>query len=248
MLLFWVLLISRPFLFSSCSANFHSLTSDYPYEGLMVSEKLTGVESTSANSRSADYFDFNSDNESDLLLPSFVEERMTLRDLLNYFKAILKSKFNPLSIPIYLCEVEQDEFLNISMIMKGTLTMRKEEIFEELVGLWGYYLTLQSSPDIEARDSILKLILRHRYPEIIDGLLSICNSLNILSPNSKKTILINFLNDINYIWTLKLSSLKYLYSVTLDFIEEKFKMDGLVNFPYDYKFDVLVFDDLINKD
>lgn len=245
MLLFWVLLISRALLILSSSANFHSLTFAGSCEGLAVSEELAGIESTTSNSRSADYFDFDSDNESDLL-PSFVEERMSLRDLLNHFKTILKSKFNPLSIPIYLCEVEPDEFLNISMIMKGTLIMRKEEIFEELVGLWGYYLTLQSSPDLEARDSILKLIQRHRYPEIIDGLLTICNSFSILSPNSKKVILINFLNDLNYIWTLKLSNLKYLYTVTWDLIEEKFKRDGLVNFTNDLKIDVLVFDDLIS--
>lgn len=185
----------------------------------------------------------DSDSDTDhYQVPSFVEESMTQNELLNHFKDIIRSNFNPLSITVYLNGTGVSEFLQIAMIMNGMLAHKREDLFLELVGLWGYYLTLQISPDTEARNDFLELIRRNRYPDIIDGMVSVCQSLKILSPFTKKCIIKGISAYPEFSIKLKISNLKYLYNLTAEFIDEK-----LTGFSYDLKVEALVFEDVVSR-
>lgn len=161
---------------------------------------------------------------------------------MNHFKDILRENFNPLSITVYLNGTERREFLEIAMIMNGMLSQKREDLFQDLVGLWGYYLSLQISPDTEARIALLELIRNNRYPNILDGMLTVCKSLNILSPFTKKRIIKGITTDSENPIKLKISTFKYLYNLTTELIDEKFK-----GFSHELMVDALVFEDLVSR-
>lgn len=232
-LLFELLLFSWPFII--CSDNFSPL--DY----VEVNEELSVMQGRRVEYMINENENLDFDCEDDRV-PSFVEDRMTKKELLHLFKEILRSNFNPLSITVYLNGTDYSEFLQVAMLINGMLSQKREDLFQEFVNLWGYYLTLQVSPDLEASNSLLELIKRNRYPTIFDGLVTICKSLNIISPFTKNSIIKGLTSDPDCPIKLKVSNFKYLYNLSTEFVDEKLK-----GIPHDYMIEAVRFENLLSN-
>ena len=161
-------------------------------------------------------FDSIDDSNDPLELPVFVNEVMTRGDLRQYFLDLLLQKFKePLAITIYFTRIrKEDDFYHLAMIMDGMVRHKRMDVFEEMTGLWGYFITLQKDPEQEVLTDLKALICDTGFQDILGGLLKICKSLNLLSSKSKKKMVENVLLRYHEIVPkLSLTTLGYLFDV-----------------------------------
>lgn len=193
------------------------------------------------------------DSDGEEEVPHFMTDEMSSTDLLERMNDLLVSEFGHLGIAIYLNRYRQTDFLSSAMIMNGMISHDRLDLFQELLGIWGYYLTLQRNPDAVALSNISELISRRRYLPILDGLLSTCKSLSILSRESKQTIIksiIDYIKAHKQNLRLRMKSLEYLFEMTRKEVLGNYKdpefRDGMTKKYDSISIDVAAFYDEIN--
>lgn len=247
--------------FLECSRRTNS-----EYDGSSVRTSSTSKDSSGRTVETRSYttvsnFEDNyiEEEEEEDTIPHFVTETMSSRELLESLKEILRLKFDPFTVSVYLHGIERTDFLNIAMILNGMISHGQHDIYEEMLGLWGYYLTLQKHQSIVAQSNIYELISNNKHFAILDGLLRTCKSLNILSEKSKESIINEIMEYTEeridkyakygkHIETqncgfvnLKMKSLEYLFGMTREEILEKYKGTGLYE-PFKARYDVISYD------
>lgn len=196
------------------------------YEEDTYEEYEVAMENSCRNDRAFDSMD---DLNDPLELPVFVNEVMTRGELRQYFLDLLLQKFKePMAISIYFTRVrKEDDFYHLAMIMDGMIRHKRMDVFEEMTGLWGYFISLQKYPDQEVLTDLKALICDTGFQDILEGLLKMCKSLNLLSSKSKKTLVENVLLRYHEVVPkLSLVTLGYLFDVDEGRIKRMLKNFG----------------------
>ena len=153
-------------------------------------------------------------------LPSFVKDEMTRKDLIHCFlEIIMKNFLNPIEV-IYSKKVYKNDFSSLAMLMSGVIRHDRLDIFKEMIGLWGYFISIQRNPDLEALTDLKTIIKGTSYLEILDELLMTCKSLNLLSRYSINIVLDDLLENFEKAPKLSLKTLRYLFNIDKETVKK----------------------------
>jgi len=165
-------------------------------------------------------------SEAESSLPVFVNDKMTSGECLRCFRELLKDKFNPLTIMFYMSGWDKSDFLVMAIILDGMICLNRMDLFKELADLWAYYVSLQENPELQAMTDLLQLVNARRYPLVMDRLLLKCKTLGFLSKASRESLIVSLLSR-DPSFSLSLDSLKYIYSLTSEELDQKMMLADL---------------------
>lgn len=155
--------------------------------------------------------------------PDILDCKMSTKDLLKAAHDIILKKFSFLNACLLTRPyMTLTDFLNFVVLLNSLKDETSEETLNELLPLWGYYLTLQDEPSsvaLKEMKEVLQLpcfaencdVFSIRYHQILAKLIKICKLNNILNSSDKKELR-SSLESIP-IFDLKVGLISYLYEL-----------------------------------
>lgn len=155
-------------------------------------------------------------------LPEFMAYKMSTKELVKLARDMLFKELSPLQVGTFLNSNRRTEFLNFVMILNGLQHYEKSNIFQELLGLWGFYLTLQDDPSAVALREMQEVLTLPcftsesepfmRYHDILVHLIEVCKRYSILKTADKRALSVALEQQVS-IFNLNMSLLRYLHDV-----------------------------------
>ena len=96
-------------------------------------------------------------------LPNYVKDKMTESELLESSRDLIKRHFNLIEISFYLRSLQKTDFMNFVVIVSGMIKSENYKLIEDLIGIWGYYLTLQDDPNREVLRNLMEIIESQKF-------------------------------------------------------------------------------------
>lgn len=156
-------------------------------------------------------------------LPDFVTEQMSHKQLLIAACNKIKENFELMAISVYLKGHQKTDFMDFVLIVHGMQDSENYLILNNLLSLWGYYVTLQEESSAAGLQDLMEIAAgNERYSNVFGIFLDTCESLSILKAGDKKTL--REMLEAKENFRLSLLRLKYLYEIDSETLKKILSM------------------------